>query len=199
MICRTSPRTWPSPASHRRPSEQASPPPPGSPPERCCPRLGRQQPLPSAPCRARHVLSWKGPRGRWGWGGGARSGAAARSSDPGQRRARRGRGQVNTRFVMEMGAQPRADDPRFGERRPPWRRRGEGRYWRSRGQGAVGAREEGPSRPLPRPRRSHATRPFSCKSAHAFATFRRPAPFTSHSAHPHRWRCHKCTAPQTTK
>lgn len=38
------------------------------------------------------------------------------------------------------------------------------------GAGSSGGAEEGPGGPPPRPRLSHATRPFSCKSAHAFAS-----------------------------
>lgn len=102
---------------------------------------------------------------------------------------------------MEMGARPRADDPRFQREAAAAEEtagagaggRGRGREGRGRsgcsrgsagssgGQGAVAAREEGPSSPRSPQRRSHATRPFSCKSAHAFARTCSPAASTAAS------------------
>lgn len=72
-------------------------------------------------------------------------------------------GQVNTRFVMEMSAgQPEQMIRGFGKRRP--------RPWAGEGSGAGG----GDPSSAPGPPAEHATRPFSCKSAHAFATCCRP-------------------------
>lgn len=80
-------------------------------------------------------------------------------------------GQVNTRFVMEMSAgQPEQMIRGLGKRRP---RPGAGE-----GSGAGG----GDQSSAPGPPAEHATRPFSCKSAHAFATCCRPAASTRRPA-----------------
>lgn len=171
---------------HRHCFEQApgpAPPPPlGSPPAL------RQRPLqplpgPAPPPPGPGALNrCRAPRGHSGRArGGGSSCAVIR---PGTKARPPVLGQVNTRFVMEMSAgQPEQMIRGLGKRRPlP----GAGE-----GSGAGG----GDPSSAPGPPAEHATRPFSCKSAHAFATSCRPAASTRRPA-PAEPGCPPCAAPR---